>query len=149
MWDYVPTRFYLAGDVDAWRASDLTADGYDRVDPSPRDHQSSTCVICILSDTLDGRHVAKRGGMDLHRTGKPFPNRGHYAIMAICSPKAPSDGAHKTWKNPRSRSNRALIKPRSQFFRWGIVSNQSVGDRRRIRTTIVARSWPDRGAIVA
>ena len=31
---------YLAGDVDVWRASDLTADGYDRVDPSPRDHRS-------------------------------------------------------------------------------------------------------------
>ena len=37
VWDYVPTRLYLAGDVDAWRALDLTADGYDRVDPSPRD----------------------------------------------------------------------------------------------------------------
>ena len=43
VWDYVPTRSYLAGDVDAWRASDLTANGYDRVDPSPRNHQISTC----------------------------------------------------------------------------------------------------------
>ena len=52
VWDYVPTRFYLAGDVDAWRASDLTADGYDRVDPSPRDHQISTCLIYILSEAI-------------------------------------------------------------------------------------------------
>ena len=80
VWDYVPTRFYLAGDVDAWRASDLIADGYDRVDLSPRDHQSRTCVICILSDTLDGRHVAKRGSMNLHQTVVTFRDRGHYAI---------------------------------------------------------------------
>ena len=39
VWDYVPTRSYLVGDVDAWRASDFLTDGYDRVDPSPRDHQ--------------------------------------------------------------------------------------------------------------
>ena len=43
VWDYVPTRSYLAGDVDVWLASDLTANGYDFVDPSPRDHQISTC----------------------------------------------------------------------------------------------------------
>ena len=39
MCDYVPHGSYLAGDVDAWRASDLLTDGYDRVDPSPRDQQ--------------------------------------------------------------------------------------------------------------
>ena len=39
VWDYVPTRSYLEGDVDAWRASDVLMDGYDRVDPSPRDQQ--------------------------------------------------------------------------------------------------------------
>ena len=39
VWDYVPTRSYLAGNVDAWRGSDLLTDGYDRVDPSPRDQQ--------------------------------------------------------------------------------------------------------------
>ena len=132
--------------------------------------------------------MAKRGGMDLHRTVVSFRNRGHYAIIrffssdgrdrwqpwrrakpsgapdphrtnsvaiaiiiaivfhrtadaprslspcdraivAIRSPEAPSDGADKTWKNPRSRSDRAAIEPQSQFFPWGIVSNRSAGDR--------------------
>ena len=52
VWDYVPTRSYLAGDVDAWRASDPLTDGYDRVDPSPRDHQISTCLIYIVSEAI-------------------------------------------------------------------------------------------------
>ena len=50
VWDYVPTRFYSAGDVDTRRASDLLTDGYDRVDPSPRDHQFNTCAKTHLSD---------------------------------------------------------------------------------------------------
>ena len=54
VWDYVPTRFYSAGDVDARRASDLLTDGYDRVDPSPRDHQSNTCANPGLSEAADG-----------------------------------------------------------------------------------------------
>ena len=53
VWDYVPTRFYLACDVDAWRASDLTADGYDRVDPSPHDQKISTCLKYRLSEAID------------------------------------------------------------------------------------------------
>ena len=49
-----PHGSYLAGDVDARRASDLLMDGYDRVDPSPRDHQSNTCANSGLSEAADG-----------------------------------------------------------------------------------------------
>ena len=48
------TVSYFAGDVDARRASDLLTDGYDRVDPSPRDHQSNTCANPGLSEAADG-----------------------------------------------------------------------------------------------
>ena len=61
VWDYVPTRFYSAGDVDARRASDLITDGYDRVDPSPRDHQSSTCANTHLSDVDRKAYRSPRG----------------------------------------------------------------------------------------
>ena len=44
-----PHGSYLAGDVDASRASDLHTDGYDRVDRSPRDQQKNTCVNLKLS----------------------------------------------------------------------------------------------------
>ena len=39
----------------------------DRVDSSPRDLHQDTCVKKVLSDAIDGRHVASRGGVDLHR----------------------------------------------------------------------------------
>ena len=179
-----------------------------------RDHQSSTCVICILSDTLDGRHVAKRGGMDLHRTVVTFHNRGttrssnfssddrdrwqpwrrvepsgapdphltdsvaiaivfhrtadaprnpsprDRAIVAIRSPEAPSDGADKMWKNPRSRSDRAAIAPRSRCDRAAIavlslgnhlqsIGRRSMKDHDHDHGPIAARSWRDHGSIVA
>ena len=52
VWDYVPHGFYFAGDVAAWRASDLLTNGSDRVDPSPRDHQISTCLIYRVSEAI-------------------------------------------------------------------------------------------------
>ena len=42
-------------------------------------------VLCTLSDPLDGRHVAERGSMDLHRTAATFRDRGHYAIIRFSS----------------------------------------------------------------
>ena len=42
-------------------------------------------VICTLSDPLDGRHVAERGSMDLHRTAATFRDRGHYTIIRFSS----------------------------------------------------------------
>ena len=100
MWDYVPTRSYLAGDVDARRASDLLTDGYDRVDPSPRDHRSNTCVMLTLSDGDRSVNQSPRGvprsarfssrfdrGIKLHRTDVILPRsealRGRSGFLAI------------------------------------------------------------------
>ena len=48
-----PHSFCFAGRVAAWRASDLLTNGYDCVDPSPRDHRSNTCVNLDLRRSED------------------------------------------------------------------------------------------------
>ena len=63
-----------------------------------------------------------------------------------------SDGYEDTWKNStiavRSNRDRGAIEPRSWKFRRGITSTGSDGSRLLTSTTIDARSWPDRDAIV-
>ena len=44
--------------------------------------------------------------------------------------------------------DRGAIEPRSGSLRDAIVSKRSENDRRLTRTSIAARSWPDRGPIV-
>ena len=55
-------------------------------------------------------------------------------------------------RSPRSRSDRAAIEPRSRRDRAAITrllpQNRPYLIRRRPRTTIEPRSWPDRGSIV-
>ena len=50
---------------------------------------------------------------------------------------------------PRSHHDRIAIERRSHSFRGGIASRRPDDDRRSTRTKIMARSWPDRGPIVA
>ena len=50
---------------------------------------------------------------------------------------------------PRSRCDRAAIVPPSAWNRSGEFPTCSDGSRRSIHATIGARSWLDRGAIVA
>ena len=63
-----------------------------------------------------------------------------------------SDGREASWKNStiavRSNRDRGAIEPRSGSLREAIVSKRSENDRRLTRTSIEARSWPDRGPIV-
>ena len=131
VWDYVPTRFYLAGDVDAWRASDLTTDGYDRVDPSPRDRHIKHVGKSRLSGCdrmLTCCHVELSGALDPHRTDDVaitiiiaiFFHRTtdaprnlsprDRAIVTIHSPEVQSDDGDKSWKNPTIavRSSRGI-----------------------------------------
>ena len=65
----------------------------------------------------------------------------------------PSDDGGQSWKNStievRSNRDRGEIEPWTGSLRGGIVAIQADGDRRTIWTTIVARSRPDRGLIVA
>ena len=59
-------------------------------------------VICTLSDPLDGRHVAERGSMDLHRTAATFPDRGQYASIRFSS-----DGRDRSRSWQRAESSGA------------------------------------------
>ena len=63
-----------------------------------------------------------------------------------------SDGYEDTLKNStitvRSNRDRGAIELRSWKFQRGIASTGSDGGRLLTSTTIDARSWPDRGAIV-
>ena len=55
----------------------------------------------------------------------------------------------QTFRGKLHPHDRGLIEPRSWSVRRGITSTGSDGDLWRIKTTIDARSWPDRGAIMA
>ena len=103
MWDYVPTRLYSAGDVDARRASDPLTDGYDRVDPSPRDQQSTTCAITHLSD-VDRK--ALRTPRGIPRSGGSLSTEGFGRMITIgrlifVERRSQSDG----WRETRIKSS--------------------------------------------
>ena len=171
MWDYVPTRSYLAGDVDAWRASDLPTDGYDRVDPSPRDQQNNTCVNLVLSGRDRSAYLTPHG--DARSVGSSSKGMPLDRDRTVHSPDVSSDGSEVSWKNStialRSNRDRGTIEPRSGSFRGRIASRQSDANRRTTKKTrgplqssgfssnvggtswknsmIAARSSSDRGAI--
>ena len=66
---------------------------------------------------------------------------------------ASSDGADVSWKNSaiaaRSNRDRGAIEPRSWSIWRGIILTGLENGRSSSRIMIVARSWPDRGPIVA
>ena len=130
MWDYVPTRFYSAGDVDARRASDLLTDGYDRVDPSPRDHQSTTCAITHLSDVdrkalRTPRGIPRSGGsssnqsLEMHLTAAIIRKHDRRITIGRCGndEEEPRDRAAIA---ARSSRDRGAIEPRSHTLCRGI-----------------------------
>ena len=60
---------------DTWRPRGcrihkMRSQNIDRVDPIPRDHWWSTCVKSCICETMDVRHVANLGGVNLHHTVK-------------------------------------------------------------------------------
>ena len=122
--------FFSSDGHDRWQA-------WRRVEPSgaPDPHRTNSVAIAIL----------------FHRTADAprNPSPRDRAIMAICSPEAPSDDADKTWKNPRSRSDRAMIAVRSSRDRISFLGESSPIDRQAIDEGSGPRSWPDRGPIMA
>ena len=105
------------------------------------------------------------GSRNLHRTADLPRNSGaRDRLITIVHPAfLSSDDADKTRKNlriavrssrdraaiaARSSRDRGAIEPRSYAFWREIASTGSNEDWRRPRTTIEARSWPDRGPIV-
>ena len=108
--------------------------GGDRVDPSPRDHDQSTCVMLTLSDGDRSVNHSPRGvlrsaqfssrfdrGIKLHRTA-----HGISAIAIVHPVGSSSDGGGASWKNStiavRSNCDRGVIEPRSGNLRKAIVS---------------------------
>ena len=66
MWDYLPSNISNAGDVSASWTSDAIAECRSRGLESTRS-SSRHMRKKVLSDAIDGRHVASQGGVDLHR----------------------------------------------------------------------------------
>ena len=91
-----PHGSYLAGDVDARRASDLLTDGYDRVDPSPRDHRSNTCLVFILSDGDRSVNQSSRG---VPRSTR-FSSRLDHGLIGWLGDNLPYDRGIRDQINP-------------------------------------------------
>ena len=68
---------------------------------SPSDVHQNTCLKKGLSNTLDGRHVAERGSMDLHRTAAIF-----FAIGSITR----SSDRHRMAATFRDRRHYVIIR---------------------------------------
>ena len=99
----------------------------------------------------DGVTIAIIIAILFHQTADAPRNLGprDRAIVTIQSPDVRSDGVEGLWKNStivvRSSRNRGAIEPRLGNLRGGIAPIRADDDRRTTRTTIVARSRPDRG----
>ena len=161
MWDYVPTRFCFAGDVDTRRAFDLLTDGYDRVDPSPRDHQFNTCAKNHLSDCDRSAYLTPRG--DAKSVG--LSSKGDRAIAIwrpplkprgtlICVGSSSSNDQNRMalrmrGRTPRSWLDRAAIAARSSRDRTSYAVESPLLDPTRIGEDLRPRSKPDRDPIVA
>ena len=190
MWDYVPTRFLPCRRRGDAASVGCGRNGWDRVDPSPRDQQSDTCWIrgiSELDERLTFRHVASQEAPDRHRTvNAPSGDRSSSdgrckliksdkdrtadlhrnsgardRIIMIVQPAVNHDRTAQTKRGrtlrssrdraaiaARSSRDRGAIEPRSYDFRGGIALTWLDADRRRPKTTIESRSWPDRGSIV-
>ena len=106
---------------------------------APDPHRTNSVAIAIIIAIV------------FHRTADAPRNLSSRdrAIVAINSPEAPSDGADKTWKKPRSRSDRAVIAVRSSRDRSSFLAESCPIDRQAIDEGSGPRLWPDRGPIVA
>ena len=121
---------------------------------STRCHQN-TCLKKSLSNTLDARHVAERGGTDRHRTAAAFRDRRHYVIIRFSSDgRDRSRPFRRTWSHhDRSIFIRRMRSPamgapcglRSNLHRTVQKFHGRTPRSRSGRTVITARSSRDRG----
>ena len=130
--------------VDASWASDLRqAEDHAISIGRPRDR----AIEAVQSTWLHRSNGHIAGAYDSDLTARRIPIREDrwsvgFRSNSVCS----------VWKNTiaaRSNRDRGAIEPQSRRVRCGIVAGRTDGDRRRVSTTIDARSRPDRGAIVA
>ena len=164
VWDYVPTRSYLCRTRGSTAGVGFDQDGGDRVDPSPRDHQSNTCANAHLSGVDRKAHRSPRG--DRRRAYLHQPSDRAIAIQRprevgflpfFWKTSGASDSnltAQKaSGRTSRSRCDRTAIAPRSHRDRAAITllqrRNRIQMTGRSTTTMIRARSRRDRGPIVA
>ena len=158
MWDYVPRDLLFFKRRGLKTSVGSHQDGLDRVDPSPRDRRSNTCIIIYLkwprseSYSIATWCLQDRPIFIARRTLPMIVVYGIRIMTIIRSPEALSDGADKTWKNPRSRSDRVVIEPRSRRDRAATtllslgsrlhsIGRRSTKDQDHDRGLIAARSW--------
>ena len=164
VWDYVPTQVLpcrTRGGTTGVRSGRLRSQGVDRVDLSPRDRIYNTCGKLKLS----GRDRRDTRSPRVSPRAPDLSSRGDHQVIGRLAANVTYDRGIRDQINPDrpltwnaiGRRRQGVEEPtiavrsslQSQFFRWGVVSSLSTGDRRRNGTTIVARSRPDRGPIVA
>ena len=149
MWDYVPTRFYCCS-----RRGRTVGVGFDRcdgdhVDPSPRDHQSSTCVINTLKWSDGGLtwwRVDTSRSHDIHRMGETWARRGSTRGVGSslwfdhCKSRSaawsPSDGRRLTERRDLHQTTtmlRDLLSPWRRVELSGASDPHRTGDERASR----------------
>ena len=145
MWDYVPTNFFFCRQRGRTVGVRFHRDGGDRVDPSPHDHQSSTCMN-NTSEVMDGLPVDTW----MHRERPIFIGRANQVedrrsnptigVLHVDSPRHAMirlDGWNDSWKS----FDRGAIELRS----WLIWRDRGTRSRHDLWPTIVVQSWPPIG----
>ena len=131
--------FRTHGDIKSVGCDHNTCTGVDRVDPSPRDHNQSTCMKWHLIDCdreLTCQHVDTMEASDLHRKGESKRQIGRLTWWWV-ETSGPPD--HR-----QTRNREVAVRPSSEG------GSDIKGDRGpRSRSVIAARSWTDRYGIVA
>ena len=127
--------------VDASWASDLRrAEDHAISIGRPRDR----AIEALQSTWLHRSNGHIAGAYDSDLTARKIPIREDRWSVGFRS-----NGVCSVWKNStiaaRSNRDRGAIEPQSRRVRRGIVAGRTDGDRRRVSTTIDARSRPDRG----
>ena len=167
MWDYVPTRFFLLfvcrprGRTRDVGSSWVWSRGYDRVDPSPRDHQFNTCAKDHLSDCDRSAYLTPRGdAMSVGCSSKGdrtiairrplLKPRGTFICVGSPSNSDPNRTALRMHgRTPRSWLDRAAIAARSSRNRTPYAAEIPLLDPTWIGDDLRTRSTPDRNPIVA
>ena len=99
---------------------------FNRVDLSPRDHHQNTCAQGVLSHAIDGRHVASRGSVDLHRMA--LIKSRSTSLKATC-------GLISTWRW-RSDSGKSDDREIVDHNREIVAHDREIG-----RNSMITRSW--------
>ena len=137
MRDYIPTRFTFCRRRGRKAGVGFHQDDRDRVDPSPRDRQSGTCVKPCISETIDGPHVAHLGGVDLHQTDESHLDFGTSPAYTWTPPERHRmHDAHKTVAIDHKFGNHRTPRGRFRNVRSPLDGRRKRSKRRRCKRWI-------------